>query len=161
MHSLEGVTALCHAVLASFLAGSAVVLCACQSDECHRVLASDYDQSCKVDSDCVLVGEVSKCPATACDGCGTQAINKSDQTRYQAAFAQAAATATGECFCPCEGLAVCRAGKCQSGDCAPPPEDTRASCGNAGGRCDYKANTTCDSMNVPDGCAYNDEMCCR
>jgi hypothetical protein len=39
---------------------------------CIPVLATSYDQSCTVDSDCVAVGEVPSCPAAACDGCTTQ-----------------------------------------------------------------------------------------
>src|SRR5215471_1834599 len=38
-----------------------------QSGDCHPVLASDYDQSCTVDADCVPVGQISSCPARACD----------------------------------------------------------------------------------------------
>ena len=56
---------------------------------CHAVLASDYDQSCVVDTDCVGVGEVPTCPVSACDGCLAQGINKNAVAQYLAALSQA------------------------------------------------------------------------
>jgi hypothetical protein len=129
---------------------------------CSVVLASQYDQSCTVDSDCVAVGEVPSCPATACDGCTTAAVNKSAAAKYAAAFAQAfASSAPGTfCGCPCESGAVCRAGQCQAAYCEPPPADTLAACADAGGQCEYSANTTCPGVGPPQSCAYSDEFCC-
>ena len=130
---------------------------------CNVVLASDYDQSCVVDTDCVGVGEVPMCPATACDGCLTQAINKSAMAQYMIALSQAfASESPGEaCGCPCEGIgALCRGGKCQAAFCGPPLADTLPACANAGGACAYKANTTCNGIGLPDACAYSDEVCC-
>jgi hypothetical protein len=130
---------------------------------CNAVIASDYDQSCVVDTDCVLVmGEVRGCPATACY-CPEAAINKDARAQYMAAFAQAVASEPPggpHCGCPCIGGALCRAGKCQAGSCGAPPTDTLPTCADAGGTCDYSANTTCNAIGPPDACAYSDEVCC-
>jgi hypothetical protein len=129
---------------------------------CSAVLASSYDQSCVVDTDCVAVGEIPSCPASGCDGCTTAAVNKSVMTQYATAFAQAFASkalGTG-CGCPCESGALCRGGKCQAGFCGPPPSDTLPACADAGGMCAYSANTTCSGTGPPDACAYPDEFCC-
>ncbi|MDP9002417.1 MAG: hypothetical protein M3O46_20180 [Myxococcota bacterium] len=129
---------------------------------CSIVLASDYDQSCVVDTDCVAVGQVASCPAFACDGCTTEAINKLAEPQYQAAFSRAFASrsAGSGCGCPCESGALCRGGKCQAAFCGPPPADTLPVCTDAGGRCAFKSNTTCNGMGPPDACAYSDEFCC-
>jgi hypothetical protein len=132
---------------------------------CSPVLASDYDQSCMVDTDCVAVGEVPSCPAFACDGCTTVAINKSAMAQYMTALDRAFASeqsGTG-CGCPCESGAVCRSGKCQAAFCGPPAADTLPACanaGDAGGMCAYSANTTCSGTGPADACAYSDEFCC-
>ncbi len=128
---------------------------------CRIVVASDYDQSCTVDTDCVAVGEVTSCPAFACDGCTTVAINKLAMPQYQAAFAQAfASAAVGVCGCPCESGAICRGGQCQAAFCAPSRADTLPACADAGGTCGYSANTVCSATGPPDSCAYSDEVCC-
>jgi hypothetical protein len=128
---------------------------------CSSVLAADYDQSCMTDSDCVLVGQVPSCPASACDGCATQSLNQADVGRYQMAFLPAIASApqSQNCNCPCQGVAVCRAGKCQNGGCAPPAADTTPACVMAGGQCAYMAKAKCSRM-VGGDCTYADEVCC-
>lgn len=131
---------------------------------CSPVLASDYDQSCVADSDCVQVGEAPQCPPTACDGCRTKAVNKVDATRYQTALMQAfAAVPPGgphACSCPCDGIAICRGGKCLAGGCVPSVADALPACADAGGRCSYAANTTCNTAGPPSSCANADEVCC-
>lgn len=129
---------------------------------CSVVLASNYDESCTVDTDCVGVGQVSSCPAAACDYCEVWAINKAAMARYQKVFSQAIASmpAGSFCGCPCIGVAICRAGKCQQGYCGPDPSDTLPGCASAGGQCAYTANATCDGMGPRDACAYSDEFCC-
>jgi hypothetical protein len=133
------------------------------SASCTVVLASDYDQSCVLDADCVSVSQVPKCPVTDCSGCYLVAINKSEMSQYMAAVSQAVA---GEspgpiCNCPCEsGFALCRGGKCQAASCGPPRADTLPACSNAGGTCGYAANTICNRKGPPDTCAYSDELRC-
>lgn len=130
---------------------------------CIVVLASDYDQSCVVDTDCVSVGQVAKCPVTDCSGCYLVAINKGAAARYMTALSQAVVSGPPGpiCNCPCEsGFAICRGGQCQAAPCGPPPGDTLAACSDAGGLCVYRANATCGGTALPGGCAYSDEMCC-
>ena len=135
---------------------------AVDTDACSPVLASNYDQSCDADTQCVGVGEVPQCPAGACNGCLTQAVNQGAVAEYMAALSRAlASVGTGEaCNCPCEALAICRSGKCEYGFCGPPSTDTLPACADAGGQCSYSANSTCNAMGPPDSCAYSDEVCC-
>jgi hypothetical protein len=135
---------------------------ATDSASCAVVLASQYDQSCAVDSDCVPVGEVGSCPASACDGCWGAAVNRCAASQYVTAFARAIASSPpgSSCNCPAEGPpgAICRAGKCQLG--YSEPEDTLPACANAGGRCVLSASVDCTRMGPADSCAYSDEVCC-
>jgi hypothetical protein len=136
---------------------------ALEAAACSAVVASDYDQSCVADSDCVQVGQVLRCPAGACDGCLSAGINKNALSRYLAAFASAVASIPdGEtCGCPCEGdFAICRAGKCAASWCLPDIADTLPACADAGGMCSYTANTPCSRYGPPGSCAYADEICC-
>lgn len=128
---------------------------------CSPVLASDYDQSCTLDSDCVAVGEEPQCPAAGCE-CPSAAVNKGVVMQYQAALARASAihVPRSGCSCACESAPLCRGGRCQASLCSPPLADTLAACANLGGKCAYSANTTCNGMGPPDACAYSDEFCC-
>jgi hypothetical protein len=143
-------------------AGTGVLPDAGGAPACTTVVASDYDQSCAVDTDCVAVGEVTQCPASPCDGCPSEAINASAMAKYETAIApDFASEPSGQhCSCPCEGGAVCRNGKCQAAFCSPPTSDTLPACANTDGMCVYSANTTCDTMGPADACAYADEVCC-
>jgi hypothetical protein len=131
---------------------------------CTVVVASDYDQSCVTDTDCVSVRQVPECPVTNCLGCIPGAINKSGMARYMAALSNAVMLeppGPPVCSCPCEtGVALCREGKCQAARCSPPNSDTLPACANAGGTCGYVANTICNRTGPPDACAYSDELCC-
>ena len=100
---------------------------------CIVVLASDYDQSCVVDTDCVAVNEVRRCPITDCSGCLRKGVNKGAMAQYTAALSQDVSLEPPGvvCHCPCEGPTVCREGKCLAASCIPPPADTRAACANA------------------------------
>jgi hypothetical protein len=126
---------------------------------CNIVLATDYDQSCTVDTDCIAVGQLGQCPASACDGCLTEAINKSVWSRYQTALHQAFATDPPVGMCNCPGMVVtcCRHGTCQGVGCFS-PADTLPACADAGGTCLPVAS--CGQPALPDACAYSDEMCC-
>jgi hypothetical protein len=130
---------------------------------CTVVVPSDYDQSCAVDEDCVIVGQRPKCPVTDCSGCSPGAINKSAMARYKTALSQPVVGGDPVivCSCPCEtGFALCRSGKCQPAPCGPPRADTLPACSNAGGTCGYVANTICNTKGPSDACAFSDELCC-
>lgn len=77
------------------------------------IRASDYNQSCIADADCVLIDEGSSC----CTSCGNAAINKSDQAKYQAAAQQRQNTCV-KMACPAIACVFstpyCNAGKCTS-----------------------------------------------
>jgi hypothetical protein len=146
-----------------FEAGGDTDSAASNPPSCTVVLASGYDQSCMVDTDCVTVYEVHACPITDCSGCAMQGINKGAMTQYMSALSKNAALEPSGvlCHCPCEsGFAICRGGQCQAAPCAPSRADTLAACANAGGLCGYRANTTCGGTGTADGCAYSDEICC-
>jgi hypothetical protein len=147
-------------VVGATCAAALLVLLPWGCEPCEIVLASDYDQSCTYDSDCTAVGQVSACPAGECDSCPSEAVNNSAAVAYKSALSSALSSASGEtCECPCDGLAVCRAGKCQVA-CVPPPSDTLAACSSVGGICGYSMNTLCSKSGPSNACAYSDEICC-
>jgi hypothetical protein len=78
------------------------------SAECS-ISASDYDQSCKVDSDCVDVFEGQLCGSNC--RCPNATINQSAQARYESVVSHADAGVT-TCFCPCFGPSRCEQGVC-------------------------------------------------
>jgi hypothetical protein len=77
---------------------------ACGSKSC--LPASDYDQSCTQDSDCVGIAEGDLC-TEGCTDCINAAINVRDQAKYQSAVSGYA----GSCSCPAV-LIGCNAGTC-------------------------------------------------
>jgi hypothetical protein len=87
----------------------------CTDASAQIILASDYDQSCMTDSDCIWVAEGNFCyPGVT--NCGTATISKSANAQYQADVAKTRAAscyAPGSCggnFGPC-----CVNGMCQVG----------------------------------------------
>lgn len=129
------------------------------SSTCAIVVASQYDQCCTVDSDCVAVGEVASCQGV-CVNCPAGAINKGAEARYNAAFERAIPLGSGgTCPCPQESGAVCRNGRCQMAT-GVPSGDTLPSCADAGGWCVYSVSITCGVAGPPGSCARSDEVCC-
>jgi hypothetical protein len=84
---------------------------------CVNVDLSTYDQSCKLDSDCVeITGGV------ICDGscaCGGSAVNADGQARYDQTIAQ---VTLAPCNCPALGAPRCLKGQCML--CAFGPNPT-------------------------------------
>jgi len=80
---------------------------------CGTIQASDYDQSCSVDSDCVLEPEGNFCEAS-CTNCAGAAISVKAQAQYEADLASKISTPL---FCPCPDSlpAVCANGRCTTG----------------------------------------------
>ncbi|MGA7123971.1 MAG: hypothetical protein WBY94_27970 [Polyangiaceae bacterium] len=134
----------------------------CDDPDAQVIQASNYDQSCTTDSDCVAVAEGSFCYPGA-GRCPSAAIRTSALTQYQADVSKtfaAACVVFGDCAIsvgPC-----CRAGICQLGvACFPSPVDALPACADAGGSCGTLASG-CGGHGVgpPDSCAYPDETCC-
>jgi hypothetical protein len=70
--------------------------------------ATNYDQSCKADSDCVAVFSGSFCGAHTC-ACENAAINVSSESRYSADFNNEGAP---RCPCPAAPAVACNQGTC-------------------------------------------------
>jgi hypothetical protein len=101
--------------IADATTGSAAGDAGADAGACTPVLASDYDQSCDADTDCVGVGEVPSCPALACYvGCTMWTINKSVLGQYMTTLSRASAAVAGEsCSCPSYNPnPCCRGGMC-------------------------------------------------
>lgn len=129
---------------------------ACADGGEHPIQASNYDQSCMTDLDCVAIAEGNAC--SLIDPCANAAINKGALAQYQSDIAQV------PCFelagCPAEFGPCCRHGSCQTDACYS-AADTLPACADAGGAC-APFVTQCGSKGAgPAGsCAYPDEMCC-
>jgi hypothetical protein len=126
------------------------------------ISASDYDQSCTVDTDCQQVGSGNYCQNTYCI-CGGSAINKAAVAQFELDVSEtplgSGALGTMVCSCPAEIVPCCRSGKCQADDaCLAAPGDTLPACSKAGGTCLFA--TGCTTAGPPDSCAYADEACC-
>ncbi|MGA7119673.1 MAG: hypothetical protein WBY94_06220 [Polyangiaceae bacterium] len=93
--------------------GQAAESLSCDDPDAQVIQASNYDQSCATDSDCVAVGEGNFCYPGA-GRCPSAAIRKSAIGQYQADVAKtwaAACIVTG--FCPGFEGPSCQAGMCQ------------------------------------------------
>jgi formylglycine-generating enzyme required for sulfatase activity len=99
---------------------------------CTEIAASSYDQSCKSDSDCVLVHV-----GSACGGCvfacgqNVGAVNAAATAQYIADVAKTPA-GVGYCFCRFEAVPApcCRDGQCHADDeCSPLDGSTAAYAG--------------------------------
>jgi hypothetical protein len=74
---------------------------------CVNVDLSTYDQTCKVDSDCIDVTSGQIC--TGGCACGGSAINVDGEARYEAAVASVQTLA---CPCPADGVPRCIQNRC-------------------------------------------------
>jgi len=83
---------------------------------CIVVVASDYDQSCSLDTDCLAVPQKTGCPSGCWYCFFSVAINKNAYPQYRTALLQAFASAPPPCNCPSEGIeaACCRNDRCQT-----------------------------------------------
>ncbi len=129
---------------------------ACADGAEQPVQASNYDESCTTDMDCVAIGEGNACSLIS--PCANAAINKGALVRYQSDIAQTPCFALAGCpaqFGPC-----CRHGSCQMNTCYS-AADTLPACADAGGAC-APFVTQCGSKGAgpSDSCAYPDETCC-
>jgi hypothetical protein len=149
--------------------------CACSQKlgdggSCTRVLPSDYDQSCAVDSDCILVAAASSCPGDVWFGCGQGTINADVAGSYMVAAAQTnAASPPSGIGCACvngPAFAACRSGQCFAVPISAWESDRLPACIDADGYCVGPASAGCANFmsgsveGAPDACAYADEVCC-
>ena len=126
------------------------------------IVATSYDQSCEVDSDCVEVTSGNYCTGPQCM-CGGSAISGGALAQFTADTARVH-DGGGGIACPCAASfgPCCRSGTCTAQCWAP--SDTLPSCANAGGSC-APPNSACGSAGgapriLDGGCAFPDEMCC-
>ncbi len=88
----------------------------CADAASQNIMASSYDQTCQVDSDCVAVEEGNFCTPGANNGCTNATINKSALPQYRADLAK---TQAGICSavagCTVEIPPCCQSGTCSSG----------------------------------------------
>lgn len=130
------------------------------------IVASNYDQSCMFDTDCVLVTPGDYCGGgpCLCETEDTATIRRTALAQFNADVANTpvgsgAATTTGACN-GCPGGAqepCCRQGTCQIGSKCTSPTDTLPECADAGGTCIYVGGC---KVGPPNSCAYDDENCC-
>jgi hypothetical protein len=81
-----------------------------------NIQASDYDQTCASDTDCVAISQGNACEPCTLE-CTTAAISKSAEGPYQVDIAKAHEGDAGVgviCHCPLEFPACCLAGKCHA-----------------------------------------------
>jgi hypothetical protein len=95
------------------LYGDAALTQTCSDAATQDITASNYDQSCRTDSDCVAIAEGNFCDPGANNGCTNAAINKSALAQYRADLAKTqAAVCYGLSGCPLEVAPCCRSGVC-------------------------------------------------
>lgn len=92
--------------------GAALAL-ACSSDDDRKkaLSADDYDQTCSVDTDCVIV-DIGACECS----CDHAAINVKDKPKFEQDLAQCDTGGSSCGMCPWMGdtIAFCNAGHCDS-----------------------------------------------
>jgi len=94
-------------------------ICCVQTTTCtdanvQLIQASNYDQSCTTNSDCIAVGEGNACYVCEIE-CTSAAINKSAESQYKADVAKTPAAEGGAlCGCPAEFGPCCRGGTCHA-----------------------------------------------
>jgi hypothetical protein len=83
---------------------------------CGTIEASNYDQSCSTDSDCVGVPQGDLCDSSTCVNCVGAAINQSAQARYQSDLESRNSGVAEKCACLINGpTPVCSGGICTLG----------------------------------------------
>jgi hypothetical protein len=129
----------------------------CTDANVQLIQASNYQQSCTVDTDCVAVGEGNFCNPGSTN-CSNAAISKSDYAQYQADVAK---TNGASCYAPgnCGGESgpCCIGGKCQmNAACfnAVPAGDAAADTGADAAAADAGADAAMDGGTADaDACA--------
>jgi hypothetical protein len=85
----------------------------CTDANIQNISASNYDQTCRVDSDCVAVGEGNACYPCVLE-CRTATINLDSLGQYQSDVAKTiGGHEQAKCNCPNEVVPRCQNGKCR------------------------------------------------
>jgi hypothetical protein len=80
------------------------------------IRARDYDQTCEIDADCVVINDGEKCAIERCS-CGNASINAQDLERFDADLAALVCIPVprldnAECLCAPAAEPICSAGSC-------------------------------------------------
>ena len=78
---------------------------------CGTIMASDYDQSCATDADCVAEPEGDFCGVNTCTNCRNAVVSVKAQMQYESDLASKISTPS-ICPCPSGPTAVCNNGRC-------------------------------------------------
>jgi hypothetical protein len=89
--------------------------------DCPVIRASDYDQSCTSNAECVGVGEGDTCGPPCAITCPTTAINVSELTHYHSDLTAARWLYDGTCNCPAAYGTCCQDGRCTVDPCCLNP----------------------------------------
>jgi hypothetical protein len=90
---------------------SGAVLAECDGGRTFPINASDYDQSCEQDSDCIGIGEGNGCDCNVV--CKNAAINIADEAKWRKDLAETPAHAA-QCLCPAARVPCCLDRRCSS-----------------------------------------------
>lgn len=125
----------------------------CPDGSSRPIKASNYDQSCKTDMDCVVINEGNACSLIS--NCGAAAINRNDYAKYQSDIANRPCIGPSSCGRTGAGP-CCRNGQCQWSIalCHALP-----ACVDAGGTC-VGALVCPKDAGPTDSCAEPGETCC-
>jgi hypothetical protein len=127
----------------------------CPDGSSRPIKASNYDQSCKTDMDCVVINEGNACSGIS--NCGAAAINRSAYAQYQSDIANRPCASVSSCGRTGAGP-CCRNGQCQWSIALC---DALPACVDAGGTCAVGNSPVCPKGNGPMGsCAEPIETCC-
>jgi hypothetical protein len=131
----------------------------CPDGGTQPIKASNYDQSCKTDMDCVVINEGDACIGVSV--CGAAAINRSAYAQYQSDIASPLCRFPASCGRTGAGP-CCRNGQCQWSIALC---DALPACVDAGGTCVARGpiagTPVCPKDAGPTGsCAEPGEMCC-
>ena len=86
----------------------------CSDGVVMNIAASDYEQSCRADSDCVSVPQGDLC-LPCVPYCNTATVNRAAEAQYRADVADIVGQRDGVvCHCPAAILPCCMAGKCSA-----------------------------------------------
>jgi hypothetical protein len=125
-------------------------------------VASNYPQSCTVDTDCSVVTSGDYCSSQCM--CGGSPINTTGLAQFNADISAtplgSGAIPVASCGCPVFGRVCCLSGTCKIDSFACDQKDTLAACADAGGSCGQGVVQCGKGNGPPNSCALPNETCC-